>query len=320
MTRFISVLLVFLFITSCVPAKKYKELVEKEKICSEELQRYKTSSLNFEGQATDYMKRYDVLTKEVDALKSDTSRLGHEHRTLQAQWNKMMADNKALESQFDVYRKTGEKTTASLQKDLESKNLELQRKQEVLNTLEKDLAAKEVLLAEREARVNELEEAIARKDEAQNQLKLRVANALVGYENQGLTVVQKNGKIYVSLEAKLLFKSGSTFVEAEGKKALIDLAKVLQSEKDLEIIVEGHTDTDALKSATSPKNNWELSVLRATSVVEIMLGNSTMDPTKLMPAGRSEYLPVDPKDKAKNRRIEIIISPNLSELFNIISK
>lgn len=320
MKNILSILLGFTVLFSCVPAKKYKDLVEKEKTCSEELEKYKTSSLNFEGKATDYMARYDVLTKEVYLLKQDTAKLAQDYRLLQVQCNKINQENKALEAQFDIYRKSGEKNTASLQKDLESKNLELQRKQEVLKSLEKDLAAKETLLAEREARVNELEEAIKRQDEAQNKLKKRVSDALVGYEKQGLTVVQKNGKIYVSLEAKLLFKSGSTAVEAEGKKALVDLAKVLEKEKDLEIIVEGHTDSDALKSATSPKNNWELSVLRATSVVEIMLANSAMDPKKLMPAGRSEYLPVDPADKAKNRRIEIIISPNLNDLFNIISK
>lgn len=318
--RLLAILSVLILISSCVPSKKYKDLVEREKTCTEELERYKTSSLNFEGKATDYMKRYEVLTNEVANLKADTARLGQDYRLLEVQCNKINAQNKVLESQFETLRKSGEKTTAGLQKDLESKNLELQRKQDILNTLEKDLAAKETLLAEREARVNELEEAIKRKDEAQNQLKTRVSKALIGFENKGLTVVQKNGKIYVSLEAKLLFNSGSTAVETEGKKALIELAKVLQNEKDLEIIVEGHTDTDALKSATSPKNNWELSVLRATSVVEIMLGNSTMDPKKIMPAGRSEYLPVDPKDKAKNRRIEIIISPDLNELFNIISK
>ncbi len=318
--RLLAILSVLILISSCVPSKKYKDLVERQKTCTEELEKYKTSSLNFEGKATDYMKRYEVLTNEVANLKADTARLGQDYRLLEVQCNKINAQNKVLESQFETLRKSGEKTTAGLQKDLESKNLELQRKQDMLNTLEKDLSTKETLLAEREARVNELEEAIKRKDEAQNQLKTRVSKALIGFENKGLTVVQKNGKIYVSLEAKLLFNSGSTAVETEGKKALIELAKVLQNEKDLEIIVEGHTDTDALKSATSPKNNWELSVLRATSVVEIMLGNSTMDPKKIMPAGRSEYLPVDPKDKAKNRRIEIIISPDLNELFNIISK
>jgi chemotaxis protein MotB len=320
MKYFSQILFCLFVLTACVPAKKYNELVEKEKLCADELAKYKTSSLTFEGQAADYQSRYSVLTQEVALLKQDTATMGQNFRMLQVQYSKMSAQNVALEKMFDTYKKTGEKTTAGLQMDLEAKNLELQRKQDVLNTLEKDLAAKEALLAEREARVNELEEAISRKDDAQKQLKARVSNALSGFDNKGLTVVQKNGKIYVSLEAKLLFNSGSTAVETEGKKALIELAKVLQNENDLEIIVEGHTDSDKLSSATSPKNNWELSVLRATSVVEIMLANSTMDPTKLMPAGRSQFLPVDPADKAKNRRIEIIISPNLNELFDIISK
>ena len=167
--------------------------------------------------------------------------------------------------------------------------------------------------------MNELEEAIQRKDEATQQLKAKVAAALRGFESQGLSVVQKNGKIYVSMEAKLLFASGSTAVEPNGKKALVELAKVLENEKELEIIVEGHTDTDKLNSSVSPKNNWELSVLRATAVVELMLANSNMAATQIMAAGRSEYHPVDPNDKSKNRRIEIIISPNLNELFEIIS-
>jgi len=198
--------------------------------------------------------------------------------------------------------------------------LELQRKEDALATLESELATKSRLLVEREQRVNELEELIQRKDEAVKALKTKVANALKGFENKGLTVIQKNGKIYVSLEAKLLFNSGSTFVEAEGKKALIDLAKVLETEKEVEIIVEGHTDTDKFTSPNSPKNNWELSVLRSTAVVEIMTSNSKVNPAQLMAAGRSEYIPVDTKDKAKNRRIEIIISPNLNELFEIIKR
>ncbi len=174
------------------------------------------------------------------------------------------------------------------------------------------------LLIEREERVTELEEMIKRKDDAMKQLKTRVSAALKGFENKGLTVVEKNGKIYVSLEAKLLFASGSTVVEPDGKKALVDLAKVLENEKDLEIIVEGHTDTDKLASPAHPKNNWELSVLRSTAVVEIMIGNSKMNPMQLMAAGRGEYHPVDVKDKAKNRRIEVIISPNLNELYQIL--
>jgi chemotaxis protein MotB len=261
-----------------------------------------------------------VASEQLVQLKQDTTKMGQEIRLLRVLNTKSKEQMESLTKRLESVKKTGEQTTASLQAELEAKNLELQRKEAELAVLENDLKIKEKLLAEREARVFELEEAIRRKDEAQNLLKQKVAEALIGFKNQGLTVVQKNGKIYVSLEAKLLFGSGSTNVEAEGKRALIELAKVLEVEEGLEFVVEGHTDSDKLASANHPKNNWELSVLRATSVVEIMLANSKMNPTQVMAAGRSEFLPVDIKDKAKNRRIEIIISPNLNELFDIISK
>ena len=318
MVRF--AILAVVFLGACVPAKKYKDLVEREKKCSEELAQFKTSSLDFEGKAKDLEARYDVVKKEVSKLKADTSSIGTSYRILQTQYDKMALQNESLEKAFDKLRIAGSKETAILQAELEGKNIELQRKEDALLVLDSELKSKEQLLAEREQRVNELEEAIKRKDEATRLLKTKVANALKGFESQGLTVIQKNGKIYVSMEAKLLFASGSTTVEQNGKNALIELAKVLEVEKELEIIVEGHTDSDKLVSPNHPKSNWELSVLRATSVVDILLSNSQMSPMQLMAAGRSEYHPVDPKDKAKNRRIEIIISPNLNELFEIISK
>jgi chemotaxis protein MotB len=308
-----------LLLTACVPAKKYNDLLAREQKCSEELETYKKNALDYEGKAKDLEARYDVLKKEVTALKADTSNLGNSYRMLQTQYDKMVVQNESLEKAFDRLRLSGAKEAATMQSELEAKNLELQRKEDALLTLEAELKNKENLLAEREQRVNELEEAIKRKDDATKLLKTKVANALRGFESQGLTVVQKNGKIYVSMEAKLLFASGSTTVEPNGKKALIELGKVLENEKELEIIVEGHTDTDKLVSAAHPKSNWELSVLRATSVIDIMLTNSKMNPKQLMAAGRSEFHPVDANDKAKNRRIEIIISPNLNELYEIIS-
>ena len=318
--KILFILFSFFLLGACVPAKKYNDLLEREKKCSEELETYKTSSLDNEGKAKDLQARYDVMKKEVTALKIDTSNLGNNYRLLQTQYDKMVIQNEALETVFDKLRLAGAKEAGLLQAELEGKNLELQRKEDALTALEMDLKNKEQLLADREQRVNELEEAMQRKDEATKLLKTKVANALKGFESQGLSVIQKNGKIYVSMEAKLLFASGKTDVEAQGKKALIELAKVLEVEKELEIIVEGHTDTDKLVSATHPTSNWELSVLRATSVVDIMLLNSKMNPAQLMAAGRSEFHPVDPNDKAKNRRIEIIISPNLNELFEIINK
>jgi chemotaxis protein MotB len=133
-----------------------------------------------------------------------------------------------------------------------------------------------------------------------------------------LTVTEKDGKVYVSMEAKLLFATGSTVVDPQGKTALIDLAKAIENEADMEIIVEGHTDTDKMNAAAYPKDNWDLSVLRATEVVKIITANSSVQPSKLSAAGRSSYHPVDATDKSKNRRIEIILQPKLDELYRLI--
>jgi len=307
-------------VSSCVPAKKYNDLVAREQQCSLDLEKFKSSSLEFEGKFKDLEVRHDMSLKDIVKLTVDTTKIGMKIRLLQVQYDKIQEENDILQTKFDKFRLSGAKETAGLQSDIESKNLELQRKEDALAALESEFLSKSKLLIDRELRVNELEELIQRKDAAVNVLKTKVANALKGFENKGLTVVQKNGKIYVSLEAKLLFSSGSTVVEEGGKRALIDLAKVLEAEKEVEIIVEGHTDSDKFTSSNSPKNNWELSVLRSTAVVEIMTANSNVNPAQLMAAGRSEYVPVDVKEKAKNRRIEIIISPNLNELFEIIKR
>ena len=309
-----------LLFVSCVPVKKYEELVEKEKQCSEELAKYKNDALNFEADATDLRSKHALLTKQVTQLKTDTTELGGNYRTLLAKYDKLAKINEALETNYGKLRLTGAEESASLHADLTAKQLELQRKEDKLLTLEKELIEKQALLSEREQRVNELEKIIRDQDAAAQRLKEKVSNALKGFINKGLKVEERNGKIYVSLEAKLLFQSGSTSVENEGKTALIDLARVLESETELEIIVEGHTDTDKMAGTKHPKNNWELSVLRSTAVIEIMLGNSNLKPSQVMAAGRSEFLPVDINDKAKNRRIEVIISPNLNELYELINK
>jgi len=312
-------LLCSVLFTACVPSKKYNELLEREKSCSEELAKYKKSSTDYEVLSKDLQSKYDIAAKEVSRLRGDTNNLGNQIRLMTREQATLESQYETLENSFDKLKNLSAKETATLQTELEAKTKELQRKEDALLKLDEELKLKQALLVEREKRVNELEEAIRKKDAKIQLLKARVANALRNFENQGLTVVQKNGKIYVSLEEKLLFNSGSTKVEEEGKAALVELAKVLETERDLEIVVEGHTDTDKLTSSVSPKNNWELSVLRATAVVELMLANSNMSPAQVMAAGRSEFHPVDPNDKTKNRRIEIIISPNLNELFEIIS-
>jgi len=311
--------IVFLLFSACIPAKKYKDLLEREKVCSEELAKFKKGSGEYEASSKDFKTKLDNANKSLTKLIQDTTALGGKYRLLLRDFNIIDGEYKSMQKSFDKLKNLSAKETAELQSQLEAKNNELQIKEDALLKLDQELKEKQRLLVEREKRVNELEEAIRKKDAAVQLLRAKVANALRGFENKGLTVVQKNGKIYVSLEAKLLFKSGSTFIEEEGVLALVELGKALESEKDLEIIVEGHTDTDKLNSSSSPKNNWELSVLRATSVVQILLNNSNMTPSQIMAGGRGEFLPVDESDKSKNRRIEVIISPNLNELFEIIS-
>lgn len=317
--KYIAFVLLSLSLLSCVSAKKYKELLAQQEACNEELEKYKSKALDFEGKYKEFKEKFDVLTKDVEQLKKDTTKLGKDYRMLQAEYDKIMEVNKALEEKFQNLQKRGARENAVLTAELESKNIELQRKAEELRLLERELRAKEAALADREKRVQELEAMLKKQKDAINELKQKVLNALRGFEGKGITVEERDGKIYVSMEAKLLFASGSTKVDPEGQNAITQLAKVLQEQKDLEIIVEGHTDTDPMKRASHPKNNWELSVLRATSVVEIMLSSSEMDPATIAASGRSEFHPVDPNNKAKNRRIEVIIAPNLDEVFKMLN-
>lgn len=304
----------------CVPAKKYNELLEKQNACSEELNQVKAAALDFESKYKDVEAKHQMLVADVDQLRKDTTHLGNDLRFSQHQYKGVVKQMEEYENQINHLKKQGKVETGNLQGEIDAKTEEILRRQSQLDEMENDLRAKQSLLSEKEKRINELEEIINRKDRAIADIKGRIIEALKPYADKGLSIEEKDGKIYVRLEAKLLFNTGSIEVEPNGKKALVDLAQTLENEKDIDIVVEGHTDTDAIKSPIHPVNNWELSVLRATSVVDIMLKNSKMDPRMLTAAGRSEFFPVDTNDKSKNRRIEIIVSPNLKSLFDLISK
>lgn len=313
-------------VSSCVPARKFEDIKKKQEECAEELEKLKARNADLETLATEQHEKVADLSERVSRLKGDTTVLGKSLRMKERQYDKIDALNQRIQSQLESLQKGSAIENQRLMTDLNATRLELQRKEDELRLLEMELNRKKsdldrlsLDLASREKRVNELEALIAQKDAAVKALKDKVMNALMGFKDKGLTVVQKNGRVYVSMEAKLLFPSGSTTVNSEGKKALVELAKVLQEQSDLDVLVEGHTDTDKMKSSSHPKDNWELSVLRATSVVKIMLNSSSMDPKTITAAGRSMYLPVDENNKAKNRRIEVILIPKLDELFDMIS-
>jgi chemotaxis protein MotB len=318
--------LIALIIQSCVPARKFEEVAEKQEICATELKTLKTLRTELETENTELQSSNDQLNSSINRLRKDTTLFGKSLRMKEKQYDKIDVLNQRIQDQLAILQKGQSLEKKRLLADLEKRKADLLLLEDKLREFEMDLNAKEIELAEisselvkREKRVNELEAIIASKDAVVKALKDKVAKALLGFKDKGLSVEEKDGKVYVSMDAKLLFASGSTKVDAQGIKALKELAKVLEDQQDLEILVEGHTDTDKMNSTSHPSDNWELSVLRATSVVKIMLKNSQMSPKTISAAGRGEFLPVDKDNKAKNRRIEVVLIPKLDELFEIIN-
>lgn len=320
-----------LLLTACVPPKKFQDLQAKQEECESERQRLLTENRKLSSDNEELNAQNAKMNREMEEMVDDTVKIGREYRAALSQFNNLNAQNKELLAKQSALRQQGTEENRRLLETLQETQLDLQKREDELRRLAAELDRKKQNLDElsaallaREARVKELEAIIAEKDEAVRALKDRISAALLGFKDKGLTVEQRNGKIYVSLEAKLLFPSGSTVVNAEGKQALIDLANVIKDEKDITILVEGHTDTDPFNGSGAVKDNWDLSVMRATSVVRIMTEEGKVAPEMLTPAGRGEHIPVAENDsregKAKNRRIEIILTPNLDKLFEIINE
>ena len=317
--------LVVFTLSSCVTGRQFQELQSEAEDCKTKNATLKSQNEQLTSANRELEGENENLNKVTSTLRNDTTLLGNSLRHLRSQYDKINEVNDILMNKSSSMMSEVTEENRKLLADLQKAQMELQVQEDSLRRLEATLIRKESNLNQvrmelegRARRVYELEALIAQKDAAVNDLKNRVSAALLGFQDKGLTVEQKNGKVYVSLDAKLLFPSGSTIIDKNGKRALIDLATAIEGESDLEVIVEGHTDTDAIRGNNIPRDNWELSVLRATSVVKIMMENSSIQPKILSASGRSEFHPVDPEDKAKNRRIEIILSPNLNELFDLI--
>lgn len=191
-----------------------------------------------------------------------------------------------------------------------------------LNAKQHELDLKEKELKDREQRIQQLNAMLDQKNRVVKNLKDKVANALVGYAADDLTVELRDGKVYVSLSEKLLFPSGSDKVNKTGTEAIQKLATALaNSDTTITIYIEGHTDTVPIKTARF-YDNWDLSVSRATSIIRILTANG-VNPDQVIASGRGEYFPVadnsTEEGRQKNRRTEIILSPKLDELFNVLS-
>jgi chemotaxis protein MotB len=314
---------------SCVPARLLDESKAKLNTCETELAALKASTQTSQTQLAE-LKEQAVNDKRVlEGLRRDTTIIGSNLRNLSAKYDKLNVLNEQLMDRLNKLLSGSEKDNAKLSGDLQMTTEQLLKKQDELKALEAKLNAQkaelDALSAElkkREARVKELEDILKNKEAASAELRKKLSDALVGFENKGLTITQKNGKVYVSLDESLLFASGKTNVEPKGIEALKHVAKVLEQNPDINVMVEGHTDDVPMKGAGDIKDNWDLSVMRATSVTKILLKSARIEPHRIVSAGRGEFFPLDrnktPEARKKNRRTEIILTPKLDELLKVL--
>lgn len=278
-----------------------------------------------------------VSSKVFQDLESRYAKAKNEIRTLEASQDSLQLALKERETQLESAQKALKQShlaanelqmaLAQLKEDYvllgKSSDQKIQESIAQNNALLKEIALKESALSAREERVDQLEELIALKEAALSELKQRLSDALLNFKGKGLTVEQRNGKVYVSMENKLLFQSGRWDIEAEGKKAIRQLAAVLQDNPDISILIEGHTDNVPFSGQGGLESNWDLSTKRATAVVNILLENDQLLPQNLTAAGRSEYIPIapnsTPEGRASNRRIEVILSPQWDEINALLN-
>lgn len=317
------------FFFACVPATRLESEKTKRESCEKELANYKASSQSMETQLNELKNKMTEIEKQIIGLQKDTSIIGTNYRHLTSKYDKLNQLNESLLDKYNKLLLGSNSESQKLSGQLSTTQEQLQKKEDALKVLQSELERKksdlDLLnseLKKREERVKELEDVLKQKDEAVTALKKKVSDALLGFEGKGLTVTQKNGKVYVSLEESLLFATGKWAVESKGIEVLKKLSKVLETNTDINVMVEGHTDDVPMKGLGDVKDNWDLSAVRATSVVKILTQNSSIDPKRLTSAGRGEFFPIDnaktKEARAKNRRTEIILTPKLDELLKVL--
>ncbi len=253
-------------------------------------------------------KKYEKLIAQKDSLSTGLDAEQVKSASLEEQVKSLKTDTLNLNAKI-----------ADLQKQLEGLNTNYAS---LRNNTSSEITKLSSDLEKREARLKEVEAILKKRDEATNALKEKLQKALLGFQQNGLTVEIRNGKVYVSLTDKLLFSTGSIVIDDKGKQALQELAKVLNTQPEINIAVEGHTDNQKVGNLGQIKDNWDLSVLRSTSVVRYLTELQKISPERLTATGKGQYQPIalgnTVEDRSRNRRIEIVLSPKLDELYNLI--
>jgi len=322
-------------LVSCVPKRKLDDVTTNynaEKAKSQELH---SKNILLESQNSELENKVDDMDKRMKALKNDTSIQGTSLRNLTSNYDQLNKTYRELLALKDLNKKKAEDLVMRYMKEIENTRTTLQNKEDKLNDTELSLAEKEANLKQkneelnqamadiekRAKRIAELKSEISRRDSLAKSLENKIRKALFGLQNQGITMEMRNGKVYISLDNELLFKPGSYTADEKGKQALKKLAKALKGNNDINITVEGHTDTDKYNGGPQLKDNWDLSVMRGTEIVKV-LESFKVDPKRLTASGKGQYSPLDPRKtldaKKKNRRTDIVLTPRLDVFEEIL--
>ena len=313
--------MIHLIAVGCISTKDYESLQSERDQYKDEISALKSNQdyhketeeelKNCEAQLKQSYMENEELTVRADQLKRDND-------DLTFRFNELLDQNNALLSTASYEKQSLQEQLAALQGQIDLKHRELETIQFTLEERQANLNDLKSNLGEREERIAQLEAMLNAKDAQMLELRKNVNDALLGFSANDLTVDERDGKLYVSLSQDLLFKSGSNQIDFKGVNAIKQLAEVLATNQDIEITVEGHTDSDGTAS-----QNWDLSVLRATSVVKLLTQNG-VDPSRVTASGRAYFAPLVSNDnnvnKAKNRRTEIILSPKLDQLMTILNQ
>ncbi|MGL2965217.1 OmpA family protein [Flavobacterium sp. XGLA_31] len=311
-------LLVLGTMSSCVSKKIYNDLENKYTDLKKENRSLADENEDLHKANAEFNEENKALKDQLEKLKADKDKLTADCTATANNLKTLQESYAALEKNSNDALQTNMTKNRELLAQLEAKEKAMAAEQDRLNKMRDELASSS-------KRLSELENMIAAKDASMKKLKETLSKALNAFEGKGLTVEQKNGKVYVSMENKLLFQTGSWAVGTEGRKAVVEVGKVLANNPDITVLIEGHTDNDKIFGAIGGgiENNWDLSTKRATAIVNILSENAGIQKKNLTAAGRGEFAPImsndTPEGKAKNRRIEIILTPKLDEISKMLN-
>jgi chemotaxis protein MotB len=313
-----------LLLSSCVTKQKYTECTTDLADCETAKKELSSQKLDLENKVLELESLSQRIQKQVRTLESDTTTLSHLNREIETNYVSLQTNYNDLSAAYKAMSAGSKKEAEAMLSQLQEAQRKLDEKEKEMKAVQTNLDKKSADLEDKNIKLLELQSILAKKDADVLALKEKIKTALVGFEDNGLQVTEKNGKVYVSMDEKLLFASGKFTLDAKGESALQELAKVLEMDTNINVIVEGHTDNVPFSAAATAqiRDNWDLSVMRATSIVKTILKYGSIEPSRLTASGRGEYVPLDTdvtkEARAKNRRTEIILTPKLDALFEIL--